>query len=124
MASIMEKAHDLANAIKDSDELTNMRETEAAMARDNSAQEILQEYSQVRQKIDQKQASGEELTDDETAAVEEVQKKMQSHPVISAYLEAQREVNDILQGVNFLLTKALSGDQEDSCGPGCGGGCC
>lgn len=49
---------------------------------------------------------------------------MNKNATISAYLEAQREVNEILQGVNFILTKALSGEDSDSCGPGCGGNCC
>ncbi len=124
MSMIMEKAHALADALKESEELTNLRNTEAEMARDPGAQEILTEYHQIRQKLEQKRASGAELTDAEQASMAEVEKKMQSNPIISAHLEAQKEFNSILQGVNFILTKALSGEVANTCGPGCGGSCC
>lgn len=75
MTSIMEKAHTLANAIQESEELINMRNTEAAMAGDAEAQKILQEYQEARQKIEYKQASGAELTEAEQSGMEEIEKK-------------------------------------------------
>ncbi|MBO8167657.1 MAG: YlbF family regulator [Thermoanaerobacteraceae bacterium] len=124
MSVIMEKAHALANALKESEELDNLRMKEAAMANDPEAQKILAEYQKVRQEVDQKRAAGEELTEEEKELLAKVEQKMQENETISAYLEAQREFNSILQGVNFIITKALSGEDSNTCGPGCGGSCC
>jgi len=49
---------------------------------------------------------------------------MQENEVISKYLKAQQDFNATLQGVNFIITKALSGEDANACGPGCGGNCC
>ncbi len=123
MSVIMEKAHELANALKDSEELDSMRVQEAVMANDPEAQNILLEYQQIRQKIESKQASGE-VTEEDNETLAKAEQKMQENEVISKYLKAQQNFNATLQGVNFIITKALSGEDANSCGPGCGGNCC
>lgn len=130
-AEILEKAETLAAAIAQSSELKDLRTTEKAMLADEQAQQIIAEFNQEQQRVYDLQSGDQELSEKDKNAIDEMEQKVESHPLISAYLQAQDHFTKMLDSVNSVLASAIASGQDhasgcSSCGSGCGdteGGC-
>ena len=129
MSVVLDKAKDLAEAIVDSEELNNVRAAEAAMGNDKEALEIIRDFQEHQKIVFEKRKKGEQLTEVEEAKVKEIESRMEGNVNIKSYLEAQMKFENLLQGVNFIISQALSGGAQEGgcscgssdCGPGCEG---
>ena len=117
--SVIEKAHELANAITNSTEYQELRKAEEAMLNDAAAQDILDRYREIQENLDTQAPS-----DDLQESIENIEREMKNTPVIVNYLDAQEKVMRLLEEVNFILGRAINGDNEACDSGNCGGGCC
>lgn len=126
--SIIEKAQELGDLISNSQELEAIKKAEEAMYNDSTANELIQEFQKKQVAANNAHMNGEEVSEDLMKELEEIQNKMQDNALISNYLDAQDKFNQILQSVNYIISKALNGGDDCDCGSdcssGCGGGCC
>lgn len=120
MMTIIEKAHALADAIVSSEDYLQLRKAEQDMMNDSSAQEVIDSYNTIQQRLHDPNENADDLKEQ----IEVVQREMENNSVISAYLEAQEKVAKILEEVNFILGRAINGEEEECDTEGCGGGCC
>lgn len=121
--SIMDKAHELADAIANSPELAKVRETEIAMGQDPEAQKIIGEFQEKQKEYYEIQMRGEELNDIQKQYISSIEEKMTANPAISAYLHAQGKFEELLKSVNFIIARAISGEGSCGCGSECGPDC-
>jgi len=121
----MEKATELGQALIECEEFSVLKAAEAAMDNDEKAQEIIGEFRQVQHAAHEGHLAGEDNADKYLEKMQEVQERMRENSSIAAFLAAQEGFNKILQGVNFIIGKAIG--QVDGCDPNscstCGGGC-
>lgn len=122
MSIVLDKAKDLAEAITASEELDAMRKAEIAMGNDAAAMAIVQEFQNTQRGLYEKQSNGIELSDDEKVQVKLIEAKMEGNQNIKNYLDAQMKFENLLQGVNFIISQALNGG-ESAEGCGCGSDC-
>lgn len=128
-ADIFEKAQILAEAIANSAELTELRATEKAMFSNEEAQQIIADFQEEQQRLSELQLEGKELSEQDKEAVDAMEAKVESHPLIAAYLQAQGQFTEMLDSVNGILASAIAGQSsEEGCDTAgcssCGGGCC
>ena len=126
MSVVLDKAKDLAQTIVDSEELAALKEAEVKMGNDAEAVTIVQEFQNVQKSLYEKQSNGVELSSDEKLQVAAIEGKMEKNLNIKAYLDAQLKFENLLQGVNFIISQALSGSNGDGgcdCGSDCGSEC-
>ncbi|MHB1125503.1 MAG: YlbF family regulator [Bacillota bacterium] len=121
--SVIEKAHELGNAMADSEELTALKNAEAAMEGDTEASKLLREYKRISEELLSFKHSGREPDPQLMEKLEAVQGQMEAHPLIKAHREAQLKFNNLVEGINFILNRATGQDEQES-RPHCGGGCC
>lgn len=122
-ADIMEKAEALAAAIAQSAELENLRTSEKAMIADEQAQQLIAKFQEEQQRLYDLQAQGQELSEQDKNAIDDMEQKVENNPLIFAYLQAQSSFTQMLDSVNAILASAIaSGDESgcSSCGSGCG----
>ncbi|HVJ48654.1 YlbF family regulator [Desulfitobacterium sp.] len=130
-ADILAKAEALAAAIGQSSELEDLRTAEQAMLADEQAQKIIADFNQEQQRFFDLQSGGQELSEKDQKAIDEMEKTVESHPLISAYLQTQDHFTQMLDSINSILASAIAADQDQAsgcstCGSGCGdseGGC-
>ena len=125
-AVIMEKANELAEAITESSELAAMRQEELDMNKDPEAEKIIAEFQEKQKQVYEIQTRGEQLGEQDKKDIEAIEGKMSGNPSIKAYMEATDKFEGLLKGVNMIITRALSGEDEaggcgSDCGPSCGG---
>lgn len=123
MSVVLDKAKDLAEAIASSEEIETMRKHEITMGNDPEAIAIVQEFQTTQRALYEKQSNGTELTEEEKGQVKDIEAKMEANENIRNYLDAQLKFENLLQGVNFIISQAISGDQSQDGGCNCGSDC-
>ncbi|GAW91498.1 YlbF family regulator [Calderihabitans maritimus] len=121
--SVMEKAHELAKALEESEELSRLRQAELQIAQDPVAKKILAEFYQTQRELMQAKSQGKDPAPEQLEKVKEIEEKMENNESLQNYAQAQKEVTQLLQSVNFIISKAITGEAP-ACGPGCDKGCC
>lgn len=130
-ADILEKAEILAAAIAQSSELKELRTTEETMLADEQAKKIIDDFNQEQQRMFNLQAEGQELSEEDKNAIDEMEQRVASHPLIGIYLQAQDRFTQMLDSINSVLASAIGSGQDNAsacatCGSGCSdaeGGC-
>lgn len=120
--TLIEKAHDLANAITTSEEYQVLRQAEQDMLNDDDAQALIDKYNDLQQRL-----ATEDESDALNAEIESLQQLMEDTPTLAAYLQAQDKVTAVLEEINFILGRAINGEdnEEEACDSGsCSSGCC
>lgn len=120
---VIEKANQLAEALAGSEELTDMRNAEMAMRNDSEAAAILEEFQKKQKEIFDMQRMGLELSELQKQSVTAMESKMTGNEKIKTFMEASHKFETMLQSVNMIISRALSGDDGCGCGSDCGTDC-
>lgn len=129
MAEIFEKARELGEAIIESKEYKELKEAELRQEQDEEALTLLKEYSEVRSRLASEIQKGD--VDDSRIAeireeLEEAYEKMTTNDSITAYINAQRTFQAIIEQMNNILSFHITGKMPGGCSgncSSCGGDC-
>lgn len=109
---IIDKTKELAEAIRNSDELKAVKLGEIAILNDPEAKKLMDEYQEIQNIAQEK--SYEELSPELKERVDKLEEKMSSNQLIGKYMEAQTTLDRILNSINIMINNALT-EQEGSC---------
>ncbi|MCG8400897.1 MAG: YlbF family regulator, partial [Firmicutes bacterium] len=116
--SILEKAHALGEEISMSKELNDMKEAEQELMQNLEAQSIIQEFNQKQKKFLSMQKQGQELTESQKEEVKDLEQRMMENPLIHKFFTAQQNFEKVLEEINNIISKAISGNNA-SCSDDC-----
>lgn len=129
MAEIFEKARELGEAIIESKEYKELKEAELRQEQDEEALTLLKEYSEVRSRLASEIQKGD-VDDGRIAEIreelEEAYEKMTTNDSITAYINAQRTFQAIIEQMNNILSFHITGKMPGGCSgncSSCGGDC-
>lgn len=129
MAEIFEKARELGEAIIDSAEYKELKKAELEQENDEEAMALLKEYSELRTSLAQEIQKGD-VTEEEMASIrerlEEAYEKVTTNDHITAYINAQRTFQAIIDQMNNILSFHITGKMPGGCSgncSSCGGDC-
>ncbi|WP_027363716.1 YlbF family regulator [Desulfotruncus alcoholivorax] len=120
--SILEKAYELGLEISNSKELAEMKNAEMAMMQDDDAQQIIKEFNEKQKLYLDIQRKGEQLSESQKEDVEGLEKKMLDNPLIYNFFAAQQNFEKVLEEINNIIAKAISGNGQ-SCSDDCCSSC-
>ena len=128
MAEIFEKARELGEAIIESKEFKELKEAEQNQENDPVALELLKKYSDVRTKLAseiQKGDVGEERMNAIREEIEQAYEEMTTNDNITAYINAQRTFQAIIDQMNNIISFHITGKMPGGCSGSCStcGGC-
>ncbi|MHB9286192.1 YlbF family regulator [Halobacteriales archaeon Cl-PHB] len=116
--SVESLATQLGEAIADLPEYQAFMEAKETVEADEDAQEAIQEFEQIREEYvtarQMGQASQEDLRE-----LQQAQEELHDLPVMSAYLQAQNDLELRLQALNMEISEPLAVDFGEKAG-----GCC
>lgn len=113
--SIYDKAKALADEIQNSDELRRVKESELKMLIDMEAREIVESYQQIQMDAINAGISYDDLDDAKKAELTTLEGKMQENAVIMEYMNANQELNQMLESVNMIIMSALNDNNGGGC---------
>jgi len=114
MATVMEYAEDLANAIVDSQEFQELKEKEEVMVEDEDAKSMLDNLNAKYQQVQMKQQKGQEGSDKQKQELQMMEQKMKQNDKISEFYESQNHFNQLMNSVNQVITDKLQGNEEEA----------
>ena len=128
MAEIFEKARELGEAIIESEEYKELKKAELEQENDEEAMALLKEYSELRTALAQEIQKGD-VTEEEMASIrerlEEAYEKVTTNDHITAYINAQRTFQAIIDQMNNIISFHITGKMPGGCSGNCSscGGC-
>lgn len=110
--TIAEKAHELGQMIKDSDEMKALHDAEEAQAHDEEAQKLVAEFNLKRMNLardmQEKKLSQEDAIKQNNDAFNEMVAKSET---IKNYVEAKKAFDKLVNGVNSTINIYIMGEQ-------------
>ena len=107
--TVIEKANELGQLIRECPEMKALTDAEAAQAKDEAAQELIKEFNLKRMNLARDMQEGkltqEEAIKKNNEAFEEMVEKSES---IKAYVEAKKNFDKLLNGVNNIIGRGVS----------------
>ena len=129
MAEIFEKARELGEAIIESEEYKELKKAELEQEEDEEAMALLKEYSELRTSLAQEIQKGD-VSEEEMASIrerlEEAYEKVTTNDHITAYINAQRTFQAIIDQMNNIISFHITGKMPGGCSgncSSCGGSC-
>lgn len=122
--NVMQKARELANALRFSPEFILMRAAEDAANQDEYLTNIYQEYEQKRAEVEQLAVQDDpdyEAMKARTHELEELQAQYNDHPLAKAVKQSRNDFAAMMREVNNTLQQALN--PEGTKARGCNGAC-
>ncbi len=106
--SISEKANELAEVIKQTQEYEDLKSAEAKLKLDPAAQDLISEFQEKQEKLQSAQQTGEQVDQDVVQSLQGLQGQMQGNETIKNLMEAQQQFDEIMKQVNETITQALT----------------
>lgn len=113
--SIYDKAKTLADEIQNCDELRRVKESELKMLIDMEARQIVETYQQIQMDAINAGIAYDDLDDAKKAELTDLENKMQENAVIMEYMNANQELNQMLESVNMIIMSALNDNNGGGC---------
>lgn len=107
MSNVQEHAQALANAIRESEEFTNLKEAYEAVMNDEIAKKMFDDFRTTQIELQQKQMQGVEITEEEVEKARKVVETVQQHEQISKLMEEEQKVNEYINTVSRTITQPL-----------------
>ncbi len=121
---VLDKARELGEEISSSQELIRMRDTQNAMLASPEASDLVGEFNDKQKKYMALRSQGIELNESQQKDVEDLEKRMLDNPLIVDFFRAQQEFERMLEGINNIISSAISGESSSCAGGSCSDDCC
>ncbi|QNO13783.1 YlbF family regulator [Alkalicella caledoniensis] len=105
---IKEKALELANLIKDSEEFKAVKSAEARLKLDPNAQDLINEFQGIQQRVMEKQYQGQQPEAEDIQQLQGLQGQLQLNLTVKALVEAQETFEKMMTEVNETIGQELS----------------
>jgi len=106
-------AYELEKAIRESNEYKQLRQVYDEVNADPSARTMFENFRQIQMNLQQKQMSGQPISQDEVDQAQKSVALVQQHPTISRLMETEQRMSMVIGELNKIIMKPL----EDLYGP-------
>ena len=107
MSNIYDTANQLERDLRELQEFKTVKESFEAIYADETARALFEEFRTVNVELQQKQFSGQEITEEDIQNAQELGQKVSEHEHIKALMEAEQRLNTIMQDINRIITNPL-----------------
>lgn len=125
--NIMDKARELGRLIADSEEMLNLKESEAEIEQDDKSRRLMSEYKALQRELARATQEKRDKTvlRDLNQRLDDKYTEITSHDVTGRYLTAKSIFDSFVNQVNHVIIYSITGEEpcsHDKCGS-CSGGC-
>ncbi|WP_350342704.1 YlbF family regulator [Proteinivorax tanatarense] len=105
---IKEKAQELADLIKESEQFEALKSAESRLKLDPTAQDLVQNFQELQQKVMEAQYSGQQPDSADMEKLQNMQNEMKLNLTIKNMAEAQENFEGLMKEVNETVSQELS----------------
>ena len=107
MSNIYDTANQLERDLRELQEFKTVKESFEAIYADETAKALFEEFRTVNVELQQKQFSGQEITEEDIQKAQELGQKVSENEHIKALMKAEQRLNTIMQDINRIITNPL-----------------
>ena len=100
-------AHTVEKGIRESAEYAELKKQYGAVMADESARTMFHNFRDIQLTLQEKQMTGQEITEEEVQQAQKTVALVQQHEVISKLMEAEQRMSVVLGDLNRIITKPL-----------------
>lgn len=105
--NIYDTANQMERELRQTTEYQDLVKAFDEMKKDPVAYKLFQDFQEIQINVQQKQANGEDLTEDEMAHAREVATKVGDIEVVKSLMDKERNLNQLLGDINQIITKPV-----------------
>lgn len=105
--NLYDAAYDLEKAIRQSDEYTRLTKMYDAVYADETARKMFEDFRDLQLKLQQKQMTGQEITQQEVDQAQQTVGIVQQNLKIAQLMEAEQQMSRVIADLNQLIMKPL-----------------
>ncbi|CEG23504.1 hypothetical protein BN1080_02482 [Planococcus massiliensis] len=105
--NIYDDINKLESTFRNTEEFTKLQAAVEAVTADAEANDLFKGFRDLQMTLQQKQAQGEEITEEEMMSAQATAQAAQGNPKILAMLEAEMGLSQIIDEVNRVLIKPV-----------------
>lgn len=107
MANAHDVAYDLEKAIKESEQFVNLKEAYEALNNDEPAKKMFDNFRNMNMELQQKQAQGQEVTEEEVQKLQQQAQVIQQNETIGKLMETEQAMNTFVNDLNKIIMTPL-----------------
>ena len=102
-----DKAHELARALKESEEYREYQEAKRSVQGNEDALSILRDYQRRRLEYEMEVLAGKDADQSKKAALDKITAIVEMHGPVKRFLEAERRIMLMMSDIQKILTDSL-----------------
>ncbi|MGM0651803.1 MAG: YlbF family regulator [Bacillota bacterium] len=110
--SVMEKARDLGEEIRNTEQYQELERVSGNMQDDTEASQMIEQIQELQQQIQFAQQSGVQPSEDQIQQFNDLKGKMDSNLTIQAYARAQNDFSQFMQEVNSAISEGINPEAD------------
>ena len=107
MANIYDTINDLEKEIREQDVYKGLQEAMQAVANDEEANKLYNDFRGLQGEIQMKVQMGQEMSEDEIKKAQQLQKDIEANDIISQLLDKEKELNQLIEDINVAVTRPI-----------------
>ncbi|KEO82083.1 YlbF family regulator [Tumebacillus flagellatus] len=102
-----DKAHELARAIRESEEFRVLAERKKKVDSDPQAKKVLDDFRRRQWEMETRRIMGEEITEDDLRSMQKLQEVIQLHDAVREYLEVEYRFSVMYSDIHKILGESV-----------------
>ncbi|MGR3742005.1 YlbF family regulator [Companilactobacillus sp. DQM5] len=108
MINIYDTANQMATDLDQVEQVKHLKDVFAKLKADEGAYEIFDKVQNLQYELQQKQMSGQEITQENIDEMKSYTDKFNDFPIINELMESEKKVNDLINELNQIITKPIA----------------
>ncbi|MGI2329438.1 YlbF family regulator [Planococcus sp. YIM B11945] len=105
--NIYDDINKLASTFRETEEFAKLQAAVADVTADNEANDLFKNFRDLQITLQQKQAQGQDITEEEIMGAQQTAQAAQENPKILAMLEAEMGLSQMIEEVNRVLIQPV-----------------
>lgn len=117
MSNVYDHAYELEKALRESDEFKTLKAAYEDVMGNEVAKKMFEKFRDTQMELQEKQMTGQEITEEEVESARQIVESVQQHEGISKLMEEEQRLNLVINDISRIITKPLEelyGIDEDS----------
>jgi len=107
MVNVYDHAHNLARALKDSEEFKNYMNAKEIIKENESVKAMIEDFQKKQMQIQAAQMMGQEIEEDEMAKLQELYGILLTDPTAAQYIQSEMIFTKIMSDISGILGEVL-----------------
>jgi cell fate (sporulation/competence/biofilm development) regulator YlbF (YheA/YmcA/DUF963 family) len=105
--NLYDSAYELEKVIRNSSEYTELKRLYDAVNNDPSAKTMFENFRNIQMQLQEKQMTGQQITQEEVEQAQKTVALVQQHELISKLMEAEQRMSMVIGELNQIIMKPL-----------------